>query len=208
MEFTIINPAESSLVMGSRLISSMLKEAGHKVNMIFVTEKINSNIANEIVEISKNSNYICFSFMTMNYNMTCQISHDIKRKLPHIPIIWGGIHATLCPDECKNYADIVCVGDGEEFFINLANNQIKIPNNKIVFGGMISNLNQYPPADFDLDNKWITQDGKLIPIDYELQKKQFESDYLRLKDGSKSYCYTTQSSRGCPHRCHYCSNPD
>lgn len=33
---------------------------------------------------------------------------------PKTPIIWGGIHPTIRPDECFEYADMVCVGDGED----------------------------------------------------------------------------------------------
>ena len=33
--------------------------------------------------------------------------------------MWGGTHATVRPDECLDFADMVCIGEGEEALIEL-----------------------------------------------------------------------------------------
>lgn len=39
----------------------------------------------------------------------------------NMPIVWGGIHPTLMPEETlqSQYADIVCIREGEETFADL-----------------------------------------------------------------------------------------
>ncbi len=44
----------------------------------------------------------------------------IKRALD-VPIIWGGAGPTLEPDWCLEHADMVCIGEGEELIVELAN---------------------------------------------------------------------------------------
>ena len=38
-----------------------------------------------------------------------------------VPIIWGGPGPTLEPERCINFADIVCINEGEEVIVELAN---------------------------------------------------------------------------------------
>jgi len=34
-------------------------------------------------------------------------------------VVWGGIHAIISPEECIEYADIVCIGEGEKPMLEL-----------------------------------------------------------------------------------------
>jgi len=34
--------------------------------------------------------------------------------------VWGGPHPTAKPEECLQYADLVCLGEGEESLVDLA----------------------------------------------------------------------------------------
>ena len=38
-----------------------------------------------------------------------------------MPVIWGGTHPTIAPDESIQVADIVCIGEGEYPLLDLAN---------------------------------------------------------------------------------------
>lgn len=51
-----------------------------------------------------------------------EISKQIKAKYPNLPVIWGGWHASLLPDETlkESFVDAVCVGQGEEVVVELA----------------------------------------------------------------------------------------
>src|SRR5438067_5115897 len=39
-----------------------------------------------------------------------------------IPVVWGGVHATIMPEEClrESYVDYVVVNEGEEVSVDLA----------------------------------------------------------------------------------------
>ena len=48
---------------------------------------------------------------TSTYDVACEITKRIRRELPGVPIVWGGPHATLCPEECLQTADMAAIGE-------------------------------------------------------------------------------------------------
>ena len=58
------------------------------------------------------------TLMTQYYDAGVQISQRLKAKIK-APIIWGGIHPTVRPEESLNHADIVCIGEGEMALLEL-----------------------------------------------------------------------------------------
>ena len=115
------------------------------------------------------------------------------------PVVWGGIHASLVPEQTLNdpAVDICVIGEGERTVVELANalengfdiESVKgiafIKNNKTVVTEKRDLLppEQWPEPAFDL-------------VDVR--------DYLPVYDGRKSIYF--QASRGCPHSCGYCYN--
>jgi radical SAM superfamily enzyme YgiQ (UPF0313 family) len=109
------------------------------------------------------------------------------------PLIWGGVHPTLIPDQTLEnpYVDIVVRGEGEETVVALAKALRDRVNLNQVEGisykeeGRIHHTADRLPPDFDI----------LPPVDYTLldPSKYGVEEYL-------SY----QSSRGCPFRCTFC----
>lgn len=51
--------------------------------------------------------------MTNFFDNAVQITKKLKANLD-VPVMWGGVHPTMRPSECLDYADIVCIGEGEE----------------------------------------------------------------------------------------------
>jgi radical SAM superfamily enzyme YgiQ (UPF0313 family) len=45
-------------------------------------------------------------------------------------IVWGGIHPTIRPEESLDHADMVCIGEGEETIVELAD---KIQNKQYYY---------------------------------------------------------------------------
>ncbi|SFN30236.1 B12 binding domain-containing protein [Formivibrio citricus] len=133
------------------------------------------------------------------------LTKSIKSELS-IPIIWGGAHVNVMPGECLRHADMVCVGEGEEAFLDLLNSisrngepDTSIKN--IWFNtpdGIIKNeirpleenLDKYPYPDFDFENQFVMNATGLEPIG----EKHFSDEYSII------------TSRGCPYRCKYCYN--
>jgi len=138
-----------------------------------------------------------------------KITAEIRTKFPNIIVVWGGTHATICPEECIRHVDYVCIGEGELSFIEFVKNvqsssnldninnfwiKKKADNTEIITKNKISNflenLDEIPIFDYSSQNKYYIEDNKL-----------FEGDpILNLS----KYCIMV--SRGCPFRCSFCSN--
>ncbi|MFC1991164.1 B12-binding domain-containing radical SAM protein [Chloroflexota bacterium] len=177
---------------GIASISSVLKENGHSVSLHYIKkEPSKNNILDRIREESPD--LIAFSVVTNQVNRIKIWSNWIKQEMD-IPIICGGIHATLFPEEIIGFdgVDIVCIGEGEYPLLDLANN----------------------PERTDIKNLWIKHGNEIIknplralidPLDslpfpdYEL----FDiMTILKDRDGD----FSLIASRGCPFNCSYCCN--
>jgi radical SAM superfamily enzyme YgiQ (UPF0313 family) len=103
------------------------------------------------------------------------------------PIIVGGVHATLNPEEIFEFADIVCIGEGEYPILKLLQGKKDIKN--LWFKGqpkpelrpLTNNLDELPFPDYSLFDM-----GKI----------------LKKTDGT----FAVIASRGCPMSCSYCAN--
>lgn len=65
--------------------------------------------------------FIGVSLMSVEYDRAKQLTTIIKSHYPSLPIIWGGIHPTIAPETCVDYADFTCIGEGENFILDFAN---------------------------------------------------------------------------------------
>ncbi len=121
-----------------------------------------------------------------------------------VPVIWGGVHATVRPEECLKYCDFACRGEGEYAMSEFAKayakgapltgikNTCYIRENKIIFEEMrplIQDLDSLPYQDYGGDNKYFIENG-LQNIDPLINARE-----LRVF-----------ASRGCPFNCAYCYN--
>ncbi|RME54718.1 radical SAM protein [Candidatus Woesearchaeota archaeon] len=209
MKVVLISTSTYPSDQGLRTVSSCLKRAGHNVKMIFLPApedyhmKYPSTAVDQIVEVCKDAGLIGIS----SFASTSVRANDIIEKLKplNIPIVWGGPHATISPDRCIKHVDIVCLGEGEEAAVELANKLDKkeditsIENLWVRHNGIIhkndlrhmpSSLDHLAPPDYDLEDHYILKKGKLVP---------FEE-----KDLNGMIFFMT--TRGCPNACTYCSN--
>lgn len=177
-------------------ISSILKDNGHKTSLLHITKEISKK---KIIGEVKNSkpDMIAFSSTTNQYPFAKLYAKWIKETFD-LPIIFGGIHATLCPEDVSSCddVDVVCVGEGEYSTLELVNAMEKgqdftsINNLWIKKDGLlkknplrplISNLDELPFPDRDL-----------FCYEKTLQKRGGTADFL--------------AGRGCPYNCTYCCN--
>jgi len=134
-----------------------------------------------------------------------QIKHGldaskIVKEESKVPVVWGGIHASLLPAETlKNeYVDIVVAGEGEITFYELVKHLDKgvaldgIEGVWFKSNGVIKNNNPRPFVDLNT----------LPDLPYHLVEVE---KYLPLFEGRPTL--NIQSSRGCPNNCAYCYNP-
>jgi anaerobic magnesium-protoporphyrin IX monomethyl ester cyclase len=134
----------------------------------------------------------------------------LRKRLPQKKIIWGGVHATVLPEKCIEFADYLCIGEGEISMLNLCNNlSDEKPTNTIpgiwsrqdnqIFRNaptnFIMDLDQLPPPDYDLEDNYIL-----------VKKKNLLSLTEKNMPGFLGLTYWTMYSRGCPFSCAYCCN--
>ncbi|MFH1964538.1 MAG: radical SAM protein [Acidobacteriota bacterium] len=67
---------------------------------------------------------LCFGVTSMTGPQilrAVEVCRLVKKKYPDLPIVWGGIHATIKPDQVLDnpFIDIVVIGEGEETFAEL-----------------------------------------------------------------------------------------
>lgn len=120
----------------------------------------------------------------------------VKARNPYVPIVWGGVHASILPDVTlmEDYVDYVVRGPGEEAVAKLI---------RALRGKM--SLDDIEGLSYKKEGR-IVQVGFPRPVDVDkLEMPAFDLvDAGKYKNLSKSVDY--ESSRGCPHRCAFCYN--
>lgn len=161
---------------------SVLEYGGHQVSLHHIKKEPKAKEILTIVGREK-PDFVGFTVMSNQIEYVKKWSKWIKEEYD-IPIICGGVHATLNPEELLNtdFIDKVCVGEGEQAFIY---NSFWIKRNGYIERGkphrLIENLDELPFPDYDLFDC---------------------SQMLKARNGN----FAVIVSRGCPFDCSYCSN--
>src|SRR4030065_264943 len=102
-----------------------------------------------------------------------QIAEEYKKR--GIPVVMGGVHASMLPQEALQHVDAVVVGEAEEVWPDLIEDLRRGPVRRIYFGREFIDPPNLPLPRRDLLN---------------------EKFYLPLK--------LLETTRGCPHHCDFC----
>jgi len=210
MKITLISTSTYPSDQGIRTISSVLKKAGHEVKIAFMTlsEDYSRNYTkselNQLLKICKGSKLIGINSFASTSKRATRIISFLNQKLD-VPIVYGGVHATISPKDAIKSSDIICVGEGEGTILDIANaiekdkplDKIKNlwikKDNEIIKNevrNLVDDLDSLPFPDYDIQDHFILEGGKL--------RKFLEYDL-----GGLIFFLT---GRGCPYGCDYCSN--
>lgn len=207
MNITLICADSERWALGLRSVSAVLKEAGHRTRMVFagsINPVLDGHGGEIIKDLAAHSDLIGISSMSRSSKRAKGIIKALKPL--HKPIVWGGMHPTIYPDDCVGYADLICRGEGEEFMLELAE---RLVSGKefldIRNGGYLKNgrteLNDIRPLITDLD--------KLPLYDFSFD----DEFHLDGRGTTRPHPPTSPASsilfsgsRGCVFHCHYCSN--
>ncbi len=229
MNVTLISPYPDITAFGLRTISAYLKQHGYKTQIIFLPDPYGDDlmygvkryedyILDELVALCSKSDLIGITLMTNFFDGAVQITQKLKSRL-NVPVVWGGVHPTIRPEESLRYADIVCIGDGEdamlelvnktangEDYANTANLWIKSNGNIIrnPLRPLTQDLDIYPIPDYSGEDHHIMFEGHIRPLTPELTKLFLERGTVSVY--LKKIGYQTMTGRGCPHKCTYCIN--
>ena len=126
MRIALVATYTHPIALGLRLVSSYLKAVGHDVEMIFMKSKRDTAKADfseaaldDFVERMRHQDLIGMGLMTNTFFRACVLTQRIREAGIGAPIIWGGTHPTVAPNESLEVPDIICVGEGEEPMLRL-----------------------------------------------------------------------------------------
>lgn len=168
-------------------------------------------IINQIAKHFADSDMICISSMTHFAETTKEIINAIRIINSNVFIVWGGIHPIVNSDDAIDYADAVCIGEGEmaftEFLLLYKNNEdyLNVKNFWFNIKGQIKK-NQLRPLQTQKEMETFPflhyGNDELIYKPKEGFIPMILSDYL----SRNALSYFAIWSIGCPNKCTYCSN--
>ncbi len=183
--------------LGIGLLSSVLKNEGFETSLIHITQPTKKNEFRKYLEKEKADIY-AFSCTTPMFNFVKEWAGWIKEYDRDKPVLVGGVHAILNPDEvlAVETIDYVCIGEGEQSLkeLCLALKQVKDAS--------------------AIKGIWSKVQGEIIktagrPIINDLDSIPFADriifDYKNLMEG-REQMFFIMASRGCPYNCPYCCN--
>jgi len=178
-------------------LSSFLKLHGHQTSLIHITQHISKEAFIKAV-VNENPGLIGFSSTSHAFPIVKRLATWLKEENIPLPVICGGIHPSISPDEAVNTEgiDMICRGEGEEPLLELCNKLERgedvrnIPNIWVKEDDIIHKNPLRPPC----------EDLNTLPYPDRSIYKYEELFHERLGEAS------VMVSRGCPYQCSYCCN--
>lgn len=153
--------------------------------------------------------------MTSDFVSAVYLTRGLKEQLD-IPVMWGGKHPSAKPEQAVSFADMVCIGEGEDALAEVLERieggkdyhntkNIWLKNKGTIVKNplrpLIENLDLISFPDYSFDNHYISDiETKNI---MELTPSILKEDIIRLRPNDL-ITYETLWSRGCPFNCSYC----
>lgn len=226
---TLVSFYEDITAYPVRILSAYLKNKGFQVRLIFLpdlkfeslqvsqspTNLFKDSVIKKVIALCSESSLIGISLLTPDFLKAVYLTKQLKESLK-IPVLWGGKHPSAEPQDSLVYADMVCIGEGEEALAQLLGKieskqqYYDIQNIWFQQGGRIienpprllnQDLDSIPFPDYSFDNHYILGlNGKeVVPF----RQENFR-EYVHIDGVTGSIPYETLFSRGCPFSCSYC----
>jgi anaerobic magnesium-protoporphyrin IX monomethyl ester cyclase len=149
---------------------------------------------------------ICVGISSMTGRQICnglEISKFVKNIRKAIPIVWGGIHPTLMPQQTieNPYIDYVVMGEGEFSFQSLVRRLSNGGSPKGIPGIIWKDRDGIGSTPFE--NNFCLDDLPEMPYSL-LDMKNYISPKISTYDFARR-ALPFLSSRGCPYSCIYCA---
>ena len=217
MKLLLISLQSNAYVTGLKYIAANVRDKGHDARILLLAGYLEKSLDPAIENFIRNYNpdLIGIGLMSIEFYPAKNLTRLLRGKFP-VPIIWGGVHAVISPDECLRYADYVCHGEGETPVLQLlehlrdkgSDSPPDIPNIWVNSNGtIIRKPNSLPEADLDR----LPFQEYLPGYYYFLHKDRIYNfaENPRLFRRYALYggtCHMMITTRGCPFNCGYCAN--
>jgi radical SAM superfamily enzyme YgiQ (UPF0313 family) len=185
---------------GIMYVADALEQAGFRTKIFHDTEEILDDFVRQVAE--ERPLFVGFSTITgPQLKPTIEASRRVKAL--NIPVVWGGVHATIMPLEVlrEEYVDFVVVNEGEETAQELAHILAgqQLPLWQSVQGLAYKDENGVPQ--FHMERPFIQDLDRYRPLWEKIAVEQ----YL-IPSGLYRRAIPVYISRGCPFRCGFCYN--
>jgi radical SAM superfamily enzyme YgiQ (UPF0313 family) len=208
---TLISPYNNILSYGLRSIATYLRRNNVSVTVVYMinyfSDPYKLEALNGLIRLCEDSDLIGITLMSNYFSNCVQITKEIKSQL-EIPVVWGGAHPTVAPEECLEHCDFVVLGEGEETLLELLTSikqnhpvdnirNIVVKKNKKICRNEVRPLvkrEDIPVVDNNFSSDYMLINDEICKMNDQLLKRFMTSDYMTL------------SSLGCPFGCSYCIN--
>lgn len=188
---------QENISLGLASLSALLRLHGHETFLVDYTWGGDRRTLLRAVAETR-PHLIGFSVKSGEFAFCCHLASALKQSFPGIPVLFGGVHPTVSPEEVleKDEVDMICVGEGELALVEL-------------LAGLQDNSDLC-----QVKNIWVKKEGSIVrnplrPLVARLDELPFPDRalfdtprYVREASGA----IDVMSSRGCPFTCSYCIN--
>jgi anaerobic magnesium-protoporphyrin IX monomethyl ester cyclase len=195
--FPAFTSTDATAPLGILAIATPLLRAGYEVKLIDST--ITPNFKKRVIEEMADSLCLAISLVTgPMIKEAVEIARESKRLYPDKPVVIGGWHPSLLPDQtlAADCVDIIVIGQGEEAFLEIVQRIEEGESPRGIFGAAYKEngvLTFNPP-------RKLRPLGDMPPKAYEIA----DFDGYERVCGRRWAMYA--SSIACPYNCGYCTN--
>jgi radical SAM superfamily enzyme YgiQ (UPF0313 family) len=145
---------------------------------------------------------IGFSLTALTIKPAAELTEKLRQHFD-APIIWGGAGPTIEPDRCLEHADMVCINEGEELIVELANridagaDYSDIPGLCLKRDGLV--IKNTPGPLMDIERAAIPDFEPMRTVhinDDKIHRNVYPPNLGRQ--------YIIMTARGCPFSCSFC----
>ena len=194
--------------LGIEALSAVLKVAGHDVSLAYDPSLFDDktyykidflarlfDVKKELIKkiINSKPDLVGVNVFVDNFKWALYMAREIKKSI-NVPVIFGGVFPTACPETVlkEDCVDVVCLGEGEQPLLELVNS---IEKGKV---------------DYGIKNIWFKKDGQIIKNELrplqDLDKLPLYDKELFEKELVMKNHYLTVTQKGCPYSCTYCEH--
>ena len=192
---------------GILLISSVLKEADHRVSLVVASEEDPLEAA-----LRLRPDVVAYTVYTGPHTWYLELNQRIRAQLPGVYSIFGGPHPTFFPEMIESEGvDGLCLGEGEYATLDLMN---ALERNSDGSAGLTAG--GITLTDPTIPNWWFKLNGKVVRNPLRPLLTSQGLDALPFSDRELLYAAHKQSrhtrikpfitGRGCPYDCAFCFN--
>jgi radical SAM superfamily enzyme YgiQ (UPF0313 family) len=182
---------------GIGFLSAMLKRAGHQTDLLCL--EVVDEVAIKVKLEEFRPDLIAISSTSDQFELTRRLV-PLLTSISGTPVIIGGVHPTVAPEEAIAVTGIlgICIGEGEEAIVELA--------------GALEQQQDYR----NIRNFWFRNGTDVLrnpvrPLIANLDDLPFTDrsifDYQTLLDRNYEDGAEFMVGRGCPYQCAFCINP-